>query len=146
MATAPNCFYCDPNHEGRMALMFRVGKMNTGVLYLFKDQAHKGRCVVAVDDHKSELFDLTEEERHSYMDDVSAAAAAIKKLWGCTKINYAAFGDKLPHLHFHLVPKYEGGPEFGGAFAISYDEPVFLSDEEYAEMIAQLKAELNITE
>ena len=145
MATAPNCFYCDPNHEGRMALMMRVGEMKEGVLYLFKDQAHKGRCVVAVDDHKAELFDLTEQQRHDYMDDVSAAAAAVKKLWGCTKINYGAYGDKLPHLHFHIVPKYEGGFEFGGSFAIGNDQPVFLSDEEYAEMIAQLKAELNIT-
>ena len=35
-----NCFYCDPDHEGRKAIMFRVGKMREGVLYLFKDQAH----------------------------------------------------------------------------------------------------------
>lgn len=145
MATAPNCFYCDPNHEGRLALMIRVGKMNEGVLYLFKDQAHKGRCVIAIDDHKSELFDLAEQQRHDYMDDVSAACAAIKKLWGCTKVNCGAYGDKLPHLHFHLVPKYEGGFEFGGSFAIANENPVFLSDEEYAEMIAQLREELNIT-
>ena len=67
------------------------------------------------------------------MDDVAAAAAAVKKLWGCTKVNLGAYGDKLPHLHFHIVPKYEGGPEFGGSFAISYENPVFLSDDEYAE-------------
>jgi diadenosine tetraphosphate (Ap4A) HIT family hydrolase len=24
------------------------------------------------------------------------------------KINYGAFGDKIPHLHMHLVPKHEG--------------------------------------
>ena len=144
MATAPNCFYCDPNHEGRLALMIPVGKMKVSTLHLFKDQAHKGRCIVSLNDHKSELFDLTEEERKDYMDDVAAAAAAVKKLWGCTKVNLGAYGDKLPHLHFHIVPKYEGGPEFGGSFAISYENPVFLSDDEYAEMIAQLKAEMNI--
>ena len=43
------------------------------------------------------------------------------------------------HLHFHIVPKYEGGFEFGGAFAITNPEPVYLKDEEYQEMISALK-------
>lgn len=33
------CFYCDEHHEGREAIMFKVGEMKAGVLYLFKDQA-----------------------------------------------------------------------------------------------------------
>jgi len=41
------CFYCDEHHEGREAIMFKVGEMKAGVLYLFKDQAHKGRCAAA---------------------------------------------------------------------------------------------------
>lgn len=139
-----SCFYCDPDNENRKAIMFRVGKMREGVLYLFKDQAHKGRCVVAVDEHLSELSDLTPEQRHVFMDDVADVAGAVKKLWGCTKINLGAFGDKLPHLHFHIVPKYEGGFEFGGGFEITNPNPVHLTDAEYAEMMAQLKAELNI--
>ena len=124
--------------------MIEVGQMKEGILYLFKDQAHLGRCVVAVPEHKSELFDLEPKQRHNYIDDVAAAAKAIKKLWGCTKINYGAYGDKLPHLHFHLVPKYEGGFEFGGSFAIGNDEPKFLTEEQYGEMIDQLKKELNV--
>lgn len=140
-----SCFYCDPEHEGRKALMVEVGKMRYGVLYLFKDQAHKGRCVLAVPDHKSELFDLTVDERCDYMADLADASKAIKKLWGCTKINLGAYGDKLPHVHFHIVPKYEGGFEFGGGFEITNPNPVHLSQEEYDEMMAQLKAELNIT-
>ena len=42
------CFYCDEHHEGREAIMFKVGEMKAGVLYLFKDQAHKGRCALAL--------------------------------------------------------------------------------------------------
>ena len=148
-----SCFYCDPDNENRKAIMFRVGKMREGVLYLFKDQAHKGRCVVAVDEHlcalalkshKKELCECDEQERNDYCADLAAASGAIKKLWGCTKINLGAFGDKLPHLHFHIVPKYEGGFEFGGGFEITNPNPVHLTDAEYAEMMAQLKAELNI--
>lgn len=46
------CFYCDEHHEGREAIMFKVGEMKAGVLYLFKDQAHKGRCALALKAHK----------------------------------------------------------------------------------------------
>ena len=138
------CFYCDEHHEGREAIMFKVGDMKAGTLYLFKDQAHKGRCVVAVDEHLSELSDLTPEQRHAFMDDVADVAGAVKKLWGCTKINLGSFGDSNPHLHFHIVPKYEGGFEFGGSFAITNPEPVILKDEEYKEMIEALQKELGL--
>ena len=56
----------------------------------------------------------------------------------------ALLGDSNPHLHFHIVPKYEGGFEFGGSFAITNPDPVFLKDEEYQEMIAALQKELGI--
>ena len=54
------CFYCDEHHEGREAIMFKVGEMKAGVLYLFKDQAHKGRCALALKAHKKELCECTD--------------------------------------------------------------------------------------
>ena len=124
--------------------MFKVGEMKEGVLYLFKDQAHKGRCVLALKNHKKELFECTEQERNDFCADLVAVSEAIKKLWGCDKINLGSFGDTNPHLHFHIVPKYEGGFEFGGNFQITNPEPVLLKDEEYQEMIGSLKKELGI--
>ena len=121
------CFYCDEHHEGREAIMFKVGEMKAGVLYLFKDQAHKGRCALALKAHKKELCECTDQERADF-----------------AELNLGSFGDTNPHLHFHIVPKYEGGFEFGGAFAITNPEPVYLKDEEYQEMISALKAKLGI--
>ena len=139
-----SCFYCDPENEGRLNLMTIIGEMEYSRVYLMKDQAHKGRCVVALKEHVSELSDLSDKACAGYMQEVAAVAGAVKKLWGCKKINLAAFGDKLPHLHFHVVPKYEDGFEFGGNFEITNPNPVFLSDEEYQEMINAIKKELNI--
>lgn len=138
------CFYCEEHHEGREAIMFTVGEMKCSTLYLFKDQSHRGRCVLALKGHKKELYECTEQERVDYMEDLARASEAVKKLWGCTKLNLASFGDANPHLHFHIVPKYEGGFEFGGNFTITNPEPLHLSDAEYQEMIAALKAELSI--
>ena len=60
------------------------------------------------------------------------------------KINLGSFGDTNPHLHFHIVPKYEGGFEFGGSFAITNPKPVLLSEGEYQEMIAALREKLGM--
>ena len=125
------CFTVMSTMRGREAIMFKVGDMKAGTLYLFKDQAHKGRCALALKSHKKELCECDEQERNDYCADLAAASGAIKKLWGCTKINLGSFGDSNPHLHFHIVPKYEGGFEFGGSFAITNPEPVILKDEEY---------------
>ena len=53
------CFYCDEHHEGREAIMFKVGEMEAGILYLFKDQAHKGRCALALKNHRKEPVSYT---------------------------------------------------------------------------------------
>ncbi len=138
------CFYCAAQDERREAIMLKVGDMKAGTLYLFKDQAHKGRCVLALKSHKKELYECDTQERNDFMDDLARASAAIKKLWGCTKLNLGSFGDTNPHLHFHIVPKYEGGFEFGGAFAITNPEPVHLEQAAYDEMIAALQKELGL--
>ena len=138
------CFYCDEHNEGREAIMFPVGEMKAGMLYLFKDQAHRGRCVLALKNHRRELCECEPAELADFAEDLARASGAVKELWGCTKLNLGSFGDTNPHLHFHIVPKYEGGFEFGGSFAITNPEPVILKDEEYQEMIDALKKELGI--
>lgn len=40
---------------------------------------------------------------------------------------------KLPHLHFHLVPKYEGGSSWGSTFDMMQEKKILLIDREYIE-------------
>lgn len=41
----------------------------------------------------------------------------------------------MPNLHFHLEPKYEDGPGWGGTFEMMPSPKGILSEEEYAELI-----------
>ena len=108
-----DCFYCVK--DARLTnLMIEVCKLEASTLYLFKEQTYKGRCVVAYNGHKSEIFNLTDEERSKFMGDVSRVAEALNKAFSPDKINYGAYADTMTHLHFHIVPKYKGGPSFGG--------------------------------
>ena len=70
---------------------------------------------------------------------------SVATLWwdGQGAGNYFHFksGDTGHHLHFHLVPKYTDEYEWGGTFEMNPGKK-FLSDEEYAQMIEKIKAEL----
>jgi diadenosine tetraphosphate (Ap4A) HIT family hydrolase len=41
----------------------------------------------------------------------------------------------------HLVPKYEGGDEWGGVLQMN-PQKTYLTDEEYSDMIEKIKANL----
>lgn len=136
MGKSIDCLYCQRN-ELQKSLMIEICDLSASTLFLFKEQSHPGRCVVAYKEHVNELFELSETNRNAFMADVCKAAKAIQKAFSAKKINYGAYSDELPHLHFHLVPKYEGEFEFGGIFEMN-PQKVFLSGAEYADTITKI--------
>lgn len=140
MSNENTCFYCEKDQR-LDDLMIKISDLNVSTVYLFKEQSYKGRCVVAYKNHVNELFELEDKELELFMKDVKKVAAAMKKAFSPNKINYGAYSDKLAHLHFHIVPKYEGGHTWGGTFEMNPGK-VLLSDEEYAELIAAIKENL----
>lgn len=135
-----SCFYCEKDQRLK-DLMIEVCELEVSTVYLFREQSYKGRCVVAYNKHINELFELEDKELELFMKDVKKVAIAIQKAFSPNKINYGAYSDKLPHLHFHLVPKYEDGPNWGSTFEMNPSK-VMLSEEEYAEMISIIKQNL----
>ncbi len=135
-----HCGYCQ---GGALLAEFGIKICDLGVsqLILFKEQSHPGRCIVAYKDHVSEIVNLTDEERSAFFADVNRAANAIHKAFHPEKVNYGAYGDTGCHLHFHLVPKYQDGFEWGGVFAMN-PKQTYLTDAQYAEMIEKIKANL----
>lgn len=137
-----NCGYCMKN-ELLDPFGIYICDLDASVVVLFKEQSHPGRCIVAFKDHKSELVELTDEERSAFFADVSRVAKAIHAIFHPDKINYGAFGDSSGHMHFHLVPKYKDQFEWNGVFQMN-PEKTFLSDAEYAGIIQKIKAELGV--
>jgi diadenosine tetraphosphate (Ap4A) HIT family hydrolase len=117
--------------------------MQISTLYLFKEQTYRGRCVVAYRHHINELFELSDAERDLFMHDVARAAKAMQAAFNPAKINYGAYSDKLPHLHFHLVPKYRDGPSWGAPFTMMPEPKQLLGSADYAGLIAAIKAKLD---
>ena len=137
-----NCAYCS---EGALVDAFgiKIGELPASKVYLFREQSHKGRCIVASKFHVSEMIELTAEERNAFMDDVCRVAKAIHALFKPAKVNYGAYGDTGHHLHFHLVPKYTGEFEWGGTFEMNPKRTV-LDRAAYDALVASLRAELGL--
>ena len=135
-----NCGYC-AGGEKLAAFGIKICDLSVSQLILFKEQSHPGRCIVAYKDHVSELTDISAQDRQAFFEDVARAARAIHAAFRPDKVNYGAYGDTGCHLHFHLVPKYRDGFEWGGVFAMNPGR-VYLTDSEYDEMIDRIKANL----
>ena len=135
-----NCGYC---MRGELLDKFGIFicDLQVSSLILFKEQSKPGRVIVAYKDHVSEIVNISEEQRNLFMEDVCKASNAIHKAFNPNKVNYGAYGDTGCHLHMHLVPKYEGGDEWGGVFQMNPDK-VYLTDAEYTEMINKIKENL----
>ena len=136
-----SCIYCDKD-ERLTDLMLEICKLNVSTLYLFKEQTYKGRCVVAYNGHINELYELDEKQIELFMKGVAKVASTLNKTFSPNKINYGAYSDKLPHLHFHIVPKYEGGHTWGSTFEMMPTEKTILSDDEYSKMIELIKVNI----
>lgn len=136
----PNCGYC-VGGEPLAKFGIKICDLDVSQLILFKEQSHPGRCIVAYNEHVSEIVNISDEQRDRFFADVAKAANAIHKAFNPDKVNYGAYGDTGCHLHMHLVPKYRDGFEWGGVFAMNPGE-TYLSDEEYEKMINLIKDNL----
>ena len=61
-----DCFYCKKD-ERQAALMTPLAEMTFSDVFLFRDQKHRGRCVVALKEHKDEIWQLSDEQRAGFL-------------------------------------------------------------------------------
>lgn len=135
-----NCLYCR-NKAVLDELMIKICDLDVSTLYLFREQTHKGRCVVAYKEHIGEQFEIPEADFVRFMLDVRRTCQALHDAFSPDKVNMGAYSDTLRHAHWHIVPKYAGEAEWGGIFAMN-PKQTYLTEEEYAEVIAQIKSKL----
>lgn len=58
------------------------------------------------------MTDLKPEQRERLMQAVFATEAALRELMTPDKINLASFGNVVPHVHWHVVPRFEDDRHF----------------------------------
>ena len=73
---------------------------------LIDDDNYPGFCRVIWQDHVKEVTDLPELDRMLLMDVLWQVELVVREVMQPEKINLASFGNMVPHLHWHVIPRY----------------------------------------
>lgn len=76
---------------------------------------HPGFCRVILNSHRKEMTDLAEVERTRVMAIVFAVEGLLRELLQPDKVNLASLGNMVPHVHWHVVPRFSGDAHFPGS-------------------------------
>ena len=91
---------------------------------LVDDADYPGFCRVILNRHVKEMTDLSAAERARLMNRVFAVEAAIQEFVAPDKINLASLGNAVPHLHWHVIPRWRDDRHF--------PKPIWAPEERYA--------------
>lgn len=62
--------------------------------------------------HAAELSDLSDADRNLCMQAVAVVERAMRDALAPTKINLAALGNMVPHLHWHVIARHDWDSHF----------------------------------
>ena len=101
-----NCELCDVNTG---EVIFGSARWRVS---LVDDVNYPGFCRVVWNAHVKEMTDLSDSERNEFMHAVWAVEQVVRDVMVPHKINLASFGNIVPHLHWHIIPRYTDDAHF----------------------------------
>jgi diadenosine tetraphosphate (Ap4A) HIT family hydrolase len=123
---------------------FRIAELDHCHVMLNKDQFFPGYCFVFTKNHVTELFHLDKETRNGVIEEVNRVAAALDRLFKPAKINYELLGNMVPHMHWHIVPRFTDGPLWPRPIWSEPHDVVELRPDEYEDRIGKIRKYLNL--
>ena len=122
-----------------------IGDLGLTSAYLFEDQFFAGWTVLVLKDHRTELFQLTREERGALMEEVSRVGEALTKIFDVEKINSELLGNQVPHIHWHVIPRLITDLDPLSPVWCVPHEPICLTASLLSERILQLRSALELS-
>ena len=101
-----NCELC---HQDGGDILYRNDKLR---VILVADADYPAFCRVIWHDHVKEMTDLSREDRAHVLDWVLRTEQALRDVLNPDKINLASFGNMVPHLHWHVIPRFADDKHF----------------------------------
>ena len=130
-----NCPLCRDESKGCEL----IGDLAVTRAYLQRSANFRGYCILVLKHHAVELDDLSADERAMLMEDITRAAHTIRKICKPRKLNYEILGNMAPHIHCHIIPRYETDPAWDRAAWFALPDKDELPSEEYAILAAELR-------
>ena len=103
------CLRAEPvNEDG-----YLVAVLSISHLRLWSNQFPAGSCVLICTKHVWEPYHLTKEEQSIFFADMMWAAEALEQVFCPAKMNFLLLGNRVPHLHALIMPRYNDDPAPG---------------------------------
>lgn len=103
------CVLCEAQHE---QVLWRSSSLR---IIDADERAYPGFCRVIWNAHVREMTDLAPEDRTTLMTAVWVVEAVLRQLLQPDKINLASLGNAVPHLHWHVIPRFADDRHFPDA-------------------------------
>ncbi len=119
---------------------------HTSVAKLNPDQAFEGYTFLTLKWHEEELYNLADKDRKRFLEDMSLVANALSKALKPDKMNYELLGNSMPHLHWHLIPRYTLDPMWGRPIWAGNRRRKRLNEEGYTVLKRKIEASISTLE
>ena len=107
--TVPGCLLCDTD-GGK--LVFKSGQLR---VIQAVEAGFPAFYRVVWNAHVAEFSDLSLDERNACMNAVVIVEQVLREHLKPTKINLAALGNMVPHLHWHVMARFDWDSHFPGS-------------------------------
>ncbi|HZW22351.1 HIT family protein [Noviherbaspirillum sp.] len=81
-------------------------------IVLVDDERYPGFCRVIWNAHQREMTDLSTAERAILIAAVWQVEEVVREVMQPDKVNVASLGNVVPHVHWHVVPRYENDAHY----------------------------------
>ncbi len=105
-----------------------VADMAASALIVDPVQRYPGKATLIAGTHLTAgaMLDETDADLLALHADMLRAARAVKAMTGAARINMALFANTAPHVHWHLVPRFDDGdttpPDLAAGAPIAADD------------------------
>jgi len=123
----------------------KVSTLSVSTLYLHKFQTYRGYAVLVFDPrHATRPGELDAAEWDAFSTDLHRAQTAVERVTRPTHMNLASLGNQIPHLHWHIIPRYEDDLRWGGPIWTTTEAEMeirHLPDEAHQRLVSAIRAE-----
>ncbi|MDA8430269.1 MAG: HIT family protein [Geobacteraceae bacterium] len=133
---------CPMCHRWEDHSNLRIAELEHSFVVLNRDQFFPGYTLLFTKRHVTELFHLDQTVRAALTEEVSSVAKALHTQFQPDKINYELLGNMVPHIHWHLVPRFATDPLWPRPIWAEHHDETLLSPEGYLQRIQLIRQAL----
>lgn len=138
-----SCFICEKHEQGDHApggVLFEDDLVYVGHRHAPGEPVYRGWLVIETKRHVAALGDLTDAEARTIGWITNRLAGVLRSTAGAEHVYSMVYGDGVPHLHVHLVPRYPGTPrDFWGPHIHEWPDSPRVNDVDMRRLVAQLR-------